>query len=73
MKIISKTNCPKCEQLKNILDEAGVQYELEVINQNDMVRLQQVRDMITEGMGFPVAVFPDCVIGGDVEKILSKL
>lgn len=73
MKIYSKTNCPKCDALKTYLAEANIPFEVEEINQNDMVKLQQVRDTITEGMGFPVAVFPDSVIGGDIEKIINKV
>lgn len=73
-KIYSKTNCPKCDQLKDNLNSTELLEKIEIINHNDLVKLQNIRNKITDGMGFPVAEFEDgTVIGGDVEKILAKI
>ena len=74
VKVYSKTNCPKCEALKEYLNTAEVKYESELVSENDLVTLQNLRDKVTEGSGFPVAEFSDgTFIGGDVEKIMNKL
>lgn len=74
IKIYSKTNCPKCDALKEYLFESNIPYESMLINQNDLVSLQEIRDKITEGMGFPVAEFDDgTVIGGDLLGIRDKI
>jgi len=69
--IYTKTNCPKCDDLKKILTEHNIPFEAENISDNPQA-LRLARQI--GGMGFPFVVFEDkTVISGDLQSILEKV
>jgi glutaredoxin len=73
MKIYSKQNCPRCEQVKQYASEKGVKFATVDIT-NDMVKLMNFREQFP-GAGFPVVEFADGVTlpGSEMEEIKNKI
>lgn len=72
MKIYTKQNCARCEQVKEYLNGKGISYQVIDIT-NDMDTLTKFRDMFP-GAGFPVVEFPDgSILAGQVEPIIEKI
>lgn len=72
MKIYTKQNCARCEQVKEYMNGKGISYQIIDIT-NDMDTLTKFREMFP-GAGFPVVEFPDgSILAGQVEPIIEKI
>lgn len=72
IKIYSKTNCPRCEQVKEYVKGANIEHEVIDVT-NNMEMLAFLRG-VAQGAGFPVVQFDDgTFLAGQTEPIIAKL
>jgi glutaredoxin len=65
--VYSKTGCPYCDKVKNVLDLAEQKYVIYTLNQ-DFTR-EEFYAEFGEGSTFPQVICNDKKIGGSVETI----
>jgi len=72
--VFSKSTCPYCRMVKEVLDGTGVNYEVEEIeSRKDCDKLQDVFGQITGARTVPrVFVGGKCIGGGTDVQLLQK-
>ena len=73
LKIISKVNCPRCENIKQYLDLNNIPYEVEMAEDKGY---GYWRDFVTEKtgqLGFPIVFKGEECVNGSSEEIINKI
>lgn len=73
LKIISKINCPRCENIKQHLDTNNIPYEVEMAEDKGY---GYWRDFVTEKtgqLGFPIVFNGEECVNGSSEEIVEKI
>ena len=78
LKLISKINCPRCEEIKNYLDGRGIIYEVEMAEVRGYDYWRSAVAEMTGKMGFPILITnilsgPENWVNGSTEEIIEKI
>lgn len=73
MKLISKTNCPRCESIKNFLDKNNFPYEVEMAEDKGYGYWRDFVTQKTGTLGFPILLNGDECVNGSSEDLLQAI
>lgn len=73
LKIISKTNCPRCENIKEYLNKYDVQYEVEMAEDKGYEYWRAGCMEMTGKLGFPILIKDEVWVNGSTEEIIGWL